>query len=85
MSSAVCHERTASQNIEGIKGLQLVQALVVGGGWLTVCRLASRAYEHWRGLLRANNQLSGDSGELAPAERTEAHYGPAFFAAESRS
>jgi len=27
---------------------------IIGGGWLTMCGLASRAYEHWRGLLRAS-------------------------------
>lgn len=29
-----------------------------GGGWLTMCRPASRADEHWRGLLRACGCLS---------------------------
>ncbi len=35
-----------------------------GGGWLTMCRLTSRAYEHWRGLLRVRAQLSEISGQL---------------------
>ena len=36
--------------------------LVNGGGWLTMCRLASRAYEQWCGLLLAGAQLSEISG-----------------------
>ena len=28
-----------------------------GGGWLTMCRLVSRACEHWRGLLRCPPSL----------------------------
>ena len=35
------------------KGPEIFRALVYGGGWLTMCRLASRAYEHLCGLLRA--------------------------------
>jgi len=31
---------------------------------LTMCRLTSRAYEHWRGLLRVRAQLSEISGQL---------------------
>lgn len=34
------------------KGLKTIQALDVGSGQLTMYRLVSRAYEHWRGLLR---------------------------------
>ena len=37
------------------KGPETIRALVSGGGWLTMCRPASRAYEHWRGLLRADD------------------------------
>jgi hypothetical protein len=41
---------------------KLQKNLWIGGGQLTMCRLASRAYEHWRGLLRAlaNSRLTPD-------------------------
>jgi hypothetical protein len=37
----------------------------VGGGRLTMCRLASRAYEHWRGLLPENSPLIASRGALS--------------------
>ena len=38
------------------KGPEIIRALVYGGGWLTVCRLASRAYEHFCGRERVHNK-----------------------------
>ena len=54
-TGAIRQEKTPTENGWGF---------VIGGGWLTVCRLASRAYEHWRGVLRVRAQLSEISGQL---------------------
>ena len=53
---AIRQEKTPTENGWGF---------VIGGGWLTMCRLTSRAYEHWRGLLRVRAQLSEISGQLS--------------------
>ncbi len=42
-TGAIRQEKTPTENGWGF---------IIGGGRLTMCRLASRAYEHWCGLLR---------------------------------
>ena len=52
-AGAIRQEKTPTENGWGF---------VIGGGWLTICRPASRAYEHWRGLLQAlaNSHLTSN-------------------------
>ena len=52
-TGAIRQEKTPTENGWGF---------VIGGGWLTICRPASRAYEHWRGLLQAlaNSHLTSN-------------------------
>ena len=47
-TGAIGQEKTPTENGWGF---------VIGGGWLTMCRLASRAYEHWRGVLRVGEEI----------------------------
>ena len=42
-TGAIRQEKTPTENGWGFN---------IGGGWLTKCQLASRAYEHWCGMLR---------------------------------
>ena len=52
-TGAIRQEKTPTENGWGFD---------IGGGWLTICRPASRAYEHWRGLLQAlaNSHLTSN-------------------------
>lgn len=47
------------------KGLETVEALGDGGGWLPINKPASRAVEHWCGLLRVKRPAGGEQARSA--------------------
>jgi hypothetical protein len=47
------------------KGPENIRALVNGGGRLTMCQPASRADEHWCGLLRVRRPVGGEQARSA--------------------